>query len=373
LPELKEFKCPACGGPMDFDGKTQKMRCPYCGTELAVDEYQDSEKKDAETVENRKSGDSACLNSDDISWHAESDGSWAPGETRGMNVYVCESCGGEIVADRTTGAAICPYCGNRVVMKEQFSGDLRPDYIIPFKFDKKDAIEGYRKHLKGKPFLPGVFRRRNQIDDIKGLYVPVWVYDVEASADLNISGEITSGSRRGDYEVTKHSVYSLRRSGDISFRSLPSDGSKKMDDALMESVEPYDFRKAVPFNPAYMAGYMADRYDEDEKQRQKKALARVEKSIEDSFMAACPGYTNLEVRSKNIDVKKLHYSYALYPVWLLNISWRSEKFTFAMNGQTGKFVGDLPCDRGAMWRFILLGTLGASALAVLVQWLLWML
>ena len=30
------------------------------------------------------------------------------------------------------------------------------------------------------------------------------------------------------------------------------------------------------------------------------------------------------------------------PVWMLNTKWKGKDFLFAMNGQTGKLVGDLP-------------------------------
>lgn len=36
MAELKEFKCPACGGALEFDSKVQKMKCPYCDTEFEV-------------------------------------------------------------------------------------------------------------------------------------------------------------------------------------------------------------------------------------------------------------------------------------------------------------------------------------------------
>ena len=136
MAELNEYKCPACGGAMEFDSETQKMKCPYCDTELDVSAFADSE-------------DKSEAGSKSVSWESQSK-TWDSSEAQDMNIYVCESCGGEIVADETTGATSCPFCGNRVVMKGKFSGDLKPDYIIPFKLDKKAAKEAYKKHLQGK-------------------------------------------------------------------------------------------------------------------------------------------------------------------------------------------------------------------------------
>jgi len=65
--------------------------------------------------------------------------------------------------------------------------------------------------------------------------------------------------------------------------------------------------------------------------------------------------------------------YALYPVWLLNTSWNGKKYTFAMNGQTGKLVGDLPMDKGAFWRWFAGLFAAATALTGALGYLFWLL
>ncbi|MDY5957612.1 MAG: hypothetical protein SPJ22_10835, partial [Frisingicoccus sp.] len=174
-----------------------------------------------------------------------------------MRIYSCESCGGEIVADENTGATTCPFCGNRVLMKGQFTGGLKPNFIIPFKLDKKDAKKAYLNHLKGKPFLPKVFKDENHIDEIKGVYVPFWLFDGDVEANISYSAERTSVWESGDTEYTEHEFYMAKRAGSIQYAHIPADGSKKMDDTLMESIEPYDFSEAVDFRTAYLAGFLA--------------------------------------------------------------------------------------------------------------------
>ena len=121
---------------------------------------------------------------DDMRWEATAGSEWQEGEADGLRSYVCKSCGGEIVGDENTAATACPFCGNPVVMMGQFSGDLKPDYVIPFKLDKKAAKEALNNHYKGKVLLPKVFKDQNHIDEIKGVYVPFWLFD--AGADVNI-------------------------------------------------------------------------------------------------------------------------------------------------------------------------------------------
>ena len=360
MSELKEFKCPACGGTMEFDSKSQKMKCPYCDTELDVSQMEQAAAEE-NPAQNSQSGND---------WQCTSEGEWS--ENDGMNVYICQSCGGEILADETTGASTCPYCGNRVVMKEKFSGDLKPDYIIPFKYDKKQAKEAYKKHLEKKQFLPKVFKDENHIDEIKGIYVPFWLYDMDANADMEFKAERIRNWSDGDYEYTEINSYKCYRSGSISVDRLPCDGSEKMDDTLMESVEPFDFKDAVPFKSAYMAGYMADRYDVDMSRMRKRAEERAGKTIEENIRRNVAGYDTVIPQRSNVNILNASYSYALYPVWILNTSWNGEKYTFAMNGQTGKMVGNLPVDKKAFWLNVALRT-GIFSAAVYAATALFML
>ena len=154
---------------------------------------------------------------------------------------------------------------------------------------------------------------------------------------------------------------------------MPVDGSTKMDDALMESIEPYDFTGAVDFQTAYLAGFLADKYDVDSEQSIERANERIKKSTENAFASTVQGYSTVIPESTSIRLQNGKAKYALYPVWLLNTTWNGQRYTFAMNGQTGKFVGDLPLDKSAYkkWLFGLTGLIGAAVFAV--SYLLWLL
>ena len=154
---------------------------------------------------------------------------------------------------------------------------------------------------------------------------------------------------------------------------MPVDGSTKMDDALMESIEPYDFSGAVDFQTAYLAGFLADKYDVDSEQSIERANERIKKSTENAFASTVQGYSTVIPESTSIRLQNGKAKYALYPVWLLNTTWNGQRYTFAMNGQTGKFIGDLPLDKSAYkkWLFGLTGLIGAAVFAV--SYLLWLL
>lgn len=354
---LQEYKCPCCGGAIAFDSGIQKMKCPYCDTEF-----------DMETLASYDDG----LNGkqDNMNWETSAGGEWQEGETDGLRSYVCKSCGGEIVGDENTAATACPFCGNPVVMMGQLSGELKPDFVIPFKLDKKAAKAGLQKHLTGKRLLPKIFKDQNHIDEIKGIYVPFWLFDTEADAQVRYRATKVRTWSDSDYDYTETSHFLVRRGGSIAFENVPVDGSSKMADDLMESIEPYNFADAVDFQTAYLAGYFADKYDVTAEQSVERANERVKGSTEEAFASTVLGYATVTTESSNIELHGGKAKYALYPVWLLNTTWNGNKYTFAMNGQTGKFVGDLPVDKAAARKWTLGLTAVCSVAAYAVIWLL---
>ena len=337
---LQEYKCPCCGGAIAFDSKIQKMKCPYCDTEFEMDALKgyDAELQNEQT--------------DDMEWDTSAGSEWQEGETDGLRTYVCKSCGGEIVGDANMAATSCPFCDNPIVMMGQFAGALKPDLVIPFKLDKKAAKEGLKKHLTGKRLLPKIFKDQNHIDEIKGIYVPFWLFDTNVDATVRYRATKVRMWSDSDYDYTETSHFMVHRGGSIGFENVPVDGSTKMADDLMESIEPFNISGAVDFQTAYLAGYLADKYDVSEKESINRAHDRMKKSAEEVLADTVKGYASVVPENTNVNISGGKAQYALYPVWILNTTWKDKKYIFAMNGQTGKMTGDLPIDRGIYLKWL---------------------
>ena len=356
-----ELTCPACNTVLNCEGISGEATCPGCGAEFQME---DLRAYAAQMAEKRE---------DNMNWDTAAGGAWQEGEADGLRVYGCTQCGGEIVADETTGATHCPYCGNPVVLTGHFTGLLKPDLVIPFKVDKKAAIAALKNHYKGKVLLPKVFKDQNHIEEVKGLYVPVWLFDTDADAYVQYRATRTRTWSDSQYNYTATDYYAVLRGGGIGFENVPVDGSTKMEDALMESIEPFNIADAVPFQTAYLPGYMADKYDVDAPSSIDRANERIKKSTEDAFRSTVLGYTSVTTVNSNISLQNGKARYALYPVWILNTDWNGQKFTFAINGQTGKIAGDLPMDKGAFWKWLLGVSGAATAAAFVISYLMWLL
>ena len=226
------------------------------------------------------------------------------------------------------------------------------------------------RHLEGKRLLPKVFKDQNHIDEIKGVYVPFWLFDTDADIRYRAT-KVRSWSDK-NYNYTETKFFMVNRSGSIGFTRVPVDGSTKMEDDLMESIEPFEFKDAVAFQTAYLAGYMADKYDVGAEESIARANERVKRSTEDNFKSTVTGYTSVTTEQSSVRLHGGSAKYALYPVWILNTTWNGKQYRFAMNGQSGKFVGDLPVDQKAAKTW----TIGLSAMFAIaaygVSWLLWL-
>lgn len=349
---------------MEFDSASQKLICPYCGAVHDAAEYDVMQQQTAgqQSAAQGMNGVQGGNN-----WSMEQD-QWNVNED-GLYSYVCESCGGEIVGDENTAATSCPYCDSPIIRNSQFSGSLKPDYIIPFKLDKKAAKAKLNNFVSGKKLVPKVFKDQKHIEEIKGVYVPFWVFDADVYAEVQFDAtrEQPSGNQ---IEVGHFDVY---RGANLSFRGIPVDASSKMEDELMDSIAPFNNNEAVAFTPAYLAGYMADKYDVSPEEGFLRADEQLKNSVASALAGTVQGFNSVQAVASNVNMIQGNARYALYPVWILNTKWQGKQYRFAMNGQTGKFVGDLPYDKGAYNRqlFLFGGILAAVIFVVLfLAWLI---
>ena len=375
--QVTNYQCPACTGPLHYSAKSGKLECDYCGSSFDVADiealyaHKEAEAAAAKQAADAKADAAAAAEAEPAQAAAQSGnvGGWDTSglssdwgaDADGLRVYSCPSCGAELICDESTAATSCPYCGNPTVVPGQFSGALRPDFILPFRLTKDDAVQALRAHYKGKPFLPKSFTSANHIEQIQGVYVPFWLFDGGAEGSASYRASNTSVYETGDYEVTETMHYDVFRAGSIAFEKIPVDASSKMPDDHMDSIEPFDYAQMQPFSTAYLPGYLADKYDVSVDDSRDRADARCRETLAQALRDTVTGYGTCVTDHTDIRLHRGKVHYALLPVWMLSTKWNGESFLFAMNGQTGKLVGDLPTDRGRYW-----GTFGAIAGVVTV-------
>lgn len=355
---VMEYKCPCCNAGLYFGGGSQKLTCEYCDNTFDVDTVRAFNESQAQQT------------TEEFHWDDSEKQQWSEEEQQTLRSFLCPSCGGEILSDENTAATFCPYCDNPTIMPSRLSGGLKPDAVIPFKTGKEDAKAAFLRLCKGKPLLPKGFTSEQRLEKITGMYVPFWLYD--CGADFDGSYQATRVHHWSDarYYYTKTDYFLLKRSAEAEFVGIPMDGSSKMDDTFMESIEPYDYTRLVDFDTAYLSGYLADKYDVPSENGQERIRQRVDAAMSDELQASLLGYNTVVPTSRQLRMNHSKARYVLLPVWILNTNYNGKIYTFAMNGQTGKMTGSFPIcpKRRTAWFAGICA--GVTLLASLMQWIM---
>jgi len=349
------YNCPCCGAPLAYDAANKNLKCASCGNSYEL-----------EAMEAMNPAESAGGVQFDLPQETFSDS-----EAAQMQAYICKGCGAELMTDDTTTATECPYCGSPTILPDRIEGSVKPEMVIPFTVTKEQAQKQFEEYFHGKILLPNIFKNsRNRITEMRKLYVPYWLFDCDAQGNIVYDAEKKSISRQGDYEIENIEHYIVRRAGSMSFESIPVDGSEKLDNKITESLEPYDLSAAVPFQPAVLAGAMADHADVDAAACEGRAVERVENSMASELRNTVKGYSIVRERSKNIFAEGGKVTPVLMPVWLITTEKEGKTYTFAINGQTGKLTCDVPSNKGMAFGIGAGVFAGVFGIAALVMYLL---
>ena len=321
------YKCKNCGGPVKYSATLGKFNCEYCNTVYSEDEV-----KALTLLSEREDVVVDAVNGDYVEYH-------------------CPSCGANIVTDETTVATNCYYCNNPIVMSGKLESSQMPTKVIPFRVDKKKALESFESWIKTKKFVPkSFFNDKQEIEEINGVYFPYWLYNTNVLVDIDREGSRTYTRTEGDYRVTYRKDFRIVRKGDIDVKNLPKLALAKSNKVLVESVYPFDFNNAITFDSSYLSGFVAEKKDIE-----KEALMN---SIEDdvykySTKVVRDSMTGESVNVVNNDftIGQGSFEYAMLPVWAISYNDRdsNKHFFFSVNGQTGKVVGKLPIDNAKLY------------------------
>jgi Primosomal protein N'' (replication factor Y) - superfamily II helicase len=323
------YRCPSCGAPLEYTPGTNGLVCTYCGTEVSIEQL--SRNETGENSEDRTENHTA---SDIEDTHAR----------QSFNGYTCESCGAQLITDEYTTATTCCYCGSSALIQERLNGVLKPTGVIPFKINKEQAKQSFRRWLCKGMFTPSVFKQKATLEHIKGIYVPFWLYDYHA--EISASAECTKiyRQRRGNTEFVHTDYYIVERQGFSNYQKIPVDASEKMPDDMMDLMEPYNYNELKEFEMPYLSGYESEKYNYESSDTQMtgRVEERVNNYILQDMRNSITGYSSTHILRKQISLHRNRADYTLLPVWMITYRYKGENKSFVINGQTGKQVGELP-------------------------------
>ena len=316
------YKCPGCGGELIWNPEAALFYCGWCGSDYTEGEAAGFLPEEPEAEETRREKARQFANQTDL--------------------YVCGSCGAEIICGRNTAASYCCYCHNPVALTGRLEGDYRPDMIIPFQLSRRQAEAIFRAQCMKRRFLPGDFMRDSTLEKMTGLYVPFWLCDCDVDGYVLAEGTEIQHKIMGEYSEVTTRIYKLDRAAKCGFLGVPADGAGRISDQLMDAIEPYDYRFFREFDMSFLSGFYCEKYDVDRRTVFPRVKKRVEEGAEDMLLSELRRFDALKVESKKVRIYNTHWRYALLPVWFMNYRHHGRVYSFAMNGQTGKFAGEFP-------------------------------
>ncbi|MDT2758555.1 TFIIB-type zinc ribbon-containing protein [Enterococcus xiangfangensis] len=327
MADILTHHCPNCGGPLTFNPSDQKFHCDYCLSIFTVEDIEQFEAQEAPpTAESTDTGVEEKNTADD------------------MDLFLCPSCGAQIVTDHTTAATYCYFCHNPVVLSGRLTGAFLPNKVLPFKIEKEKAISDFLAWTKKKRFTPKDFFNEQQIEKMTGVYFPYWVIDAETAGNLTGKGTSLRVWIIGDIEYTETKVYQIFRRGKAKIQHLTKNAlTKNLQQKMVEGVQPFPIDQAVDFHTEYLSGFQAEKRDIEITELSEQINHELTEYTEDLLRDTVAGYTTFTPNNRSVTVEKQDNHYMLLPVWLVTYQDATDKtYYYAMNGQTGKVSGILP-------------------------------
>lgn len=346
--EAIEYKCPNCAADLKFNPELQKLSCEFCLSSFTMEELKQIKEDAGESMPSEE----------EVQIQQEFE--------EHTNLYHCSSCGAQIMCDDEQTALFCYYCHNPVILSGKMTGEYKPGKIIAFKLNRERALTTFRNWLHKRSFVPDDFRTEQQLEKVTGLYVPFWVADCNVKADFSAIGKQVRSWTSGSYHYTETKEYSVIRRGNIVTNGIPADGESKIDDMLMESIEPFNYDDLQPFSMSYLTGFYADKYDVDKAQVFPRIKTRASQACKQVIRGSVGTYSSLSVNMEQYNIMSTDWEYMMLPVWFMSYKYNDQVYEFAINGQTGKLAGTPPLDKHKLRMFCTALGLGAASLVYLL-------
>jgi predicted RNA-binding Zn-ribbon protein involved in translation (DUF1610 family) len=337
-----KFACPACGGEAVWNPARQALVCPFCGT-----------------VSPARVDASGAIVEHDLAAALRAMPDSARGFLPDARQVRCRSCNAISVLDASRQAQNCPFCGSaQLVPYTETKPAFRPESVLPFRIAETAARDGIRRWYGRLWFAPSALKKRALTDTARGVYLPYWTFDAHVEADWTADAGHYYDQSETVFVNGQPRVRQVRRvrwepaAGHVShfFDDDLDCASVGVQPALVRGVEPFPTRALKPYDAAYVAGWVVERYQIDLVGGAQRARDDMNAKLQMMCASQVPGdtYRNLVVRP---DYSQQTFKHILAPVWLLQYTYGARRFQCVMNGVTGAMSGQYP---KSPWKIALL-------------------
>ncbi|MCX8079632.1 MAG: hypothetical protein N3F09_00170 [Bacteroidia bacterium] len=347
-PEIYHARCKACGGQAAFRPGKDALECEHCGTLTPI------EKAEAEIVEQ---------NFDEFLQRFKNNASLS--DTPAVNAVKCKSCGAETTFPKNITSWECAYCGTPLVIQDSIKEQIiPPHYLLPFKIDRKESEEKFRKWVNGLWFAPNDLKMiaGQSKEKLKGVYVPFWTFDFDTTTQYTgVKGEyyyVTQTYKDTNGLMKTRQVRQTRwyppQNGVIHqvFDDVMVCASKVIPDTLKRELNNWDKENLQPVKPEYMAGFISEIYSLPPEEGLNIAKEEIQPQIHRAICKDIGGDTQ-QVLSKNTRYNNITFKHILLPVWVSSYKYGNKIYRFVINARTGRVYGERPWSTVKILLFVL--------------------
>ena len=310
------YKCPNCGGGLQFDPVSQGYKCEYCSSAFLQKEL-------------------------DILYASENE----QAEEEHLAMYECPSCGAQITTDETTAATFCYYCHNPVVLIGKMQGEYRPDYVLPFKIGRDQAVRIFSDWIQKKRFVPRNFYSQSQIEKLTGVYYPYLLYSCTVDGNMEADAKQFRKWRMGDIEFTEIKRFLVQRAGKMEVNHVMRNALSKEEGELPEKVLPFNLDEMQDFKAGVLSGFVAESRNLESEAFQREVDDEVKSFAREAMRGSIQGFSNVNPHRTDMNILSPDWKYMLLPVWALTYQENGKTYYFTLNGQSGQVHGELPVDK----------------------------
>lgn len=291
--------------------------------------------------------------------------------------FACGQCGAALAFDGVRTAS-CPYCASpSFVERPPAAGQPEPRFVVTFTSDAAGARRSLGRWLGSRSWFADPALRRARVEDLRGIYVPAYLYSAVAHADFNAQiaeHYFERETRKKPDGTTEERTVTRTEYRPLSGRHLSYvtdvvvSASAGLGHGELGAIEPFDFRRMRRFSPALVTGWIAEEFSRDADDCRVATHAEALEQIGGKLRGFMPGdgYSDLHWRAA------IHWEAmdpVLVPVWMFAVRYRDDRppLRVAINGQTGRtttLAGRVPLS----WPRVLAGLVVLAAVVALILW-----
>ncbi|WP_033289085.1 hypothetical protein [Amycolatopsis jejuensis] len=345
------YPCGGCGARLEFAPGSTVMQCPYCGfrQEITTGDRQIREIPFAELVNLARK----------------------PVGSIGKYVFACRRCAARTETNET--ASRCQFCGAPLVIDATASGQLVPEGVLPFAVDRGAVSTNLKKWTSSRWFAPTALKKVTTAESTKSTYLPHWTYDSQTrSVYTGARGEYyyvtetyyVNGERK-TRQVRHTRWYPARGRVERAFDDVLVPGSTRLPLPELDKLAPWPLAEAAPYQPQFLAGHFALRYDIEAESGFEEAKNRMAPVIADDCRADIGGDTQ-QLTSVDTQHQNVTFKLMLLPVWVASYVYGGRNWQILVNGRTGEIHGERPWSKVKITIAVVLAVLVIAAIVYLV-------